>query len=425
MPAVTNGTTTYVAAQGFTAEEFVKVEERTVIEGTDASSHGLQAVETSGTSGPFVTSGSVLARGWADRSGLGTNEYIDPYDFDIAEFRTEAEKITAVTVEITGIGVVRFSTSGLGGPVTTDDPTPDDEGYMLAWNFTSMSVNYLGGRVALIAELTGPDGGVQTYEIDYLVKRKVVSNISGYKGGTFSSAVGTDVSSSNFGRAITTDSNTGVITPNYYEIDPYSPASQKLPTGWNVTFAVSEPVFDVTTGEVTGWTDRGTESEKYSYITVIMPATAAVTVDNAVKGVTSAGDATMQIDGGQRIRIPVSIMQKKWSGTYVASSSTTLPGSTNGFTIVWHGKVEVPFNGGRSTASYDVTLVNPTGGNITVPVINGKEVTYTLTAYIGAVVDASGKVLDWTTNKAGERVPAAQGTSTNTIEVTVKASNAI
>ncbi len=427
VPAVTSedGKTTYVAAQGFTAEEFVKVEERTVIEGTDASSHGLQAVETSGTSGPFVTSGSVLARGWADRSGLGTNEYIDPYDFDIAEFRTEAEKITAVTVEITGVGVVRFSTSGLGGPVTTDDPTPDDEGYMLAWNFTSMSVNYLGGRVALIAELTGPDGGVQSYEIDYLVKRKVVSNISGYKGGTFSSAVGTDVSSSNFGRAITTDSNTGVITPNYYEIDPYSPASQKLPTGWNVTFAVSEPVFDVTTGEVTGWTDRGTESEKYSYITVIMPATAAVTVDNAVKGVTSAGDATMQIDGGQRIRIPVSIMQKKWSGTYVASSSTTLPGSTNGFTIVWHGKVEVPFNGGRSTASYDVTLVNPTGGNITVPVINGKEVTYTLTAYIGAVVDASGKVLDWTTNKAGERVPAAQGTSTNTIEVTVKAANAI
>ena len=427
VPAVTSedGKTTYVAAQGFTAEEFVKVEERTVIEGTDASSHGLQAVETSGTSGPFVTSGSVLARGWADRSGLGTNEYIDPYDFDIAEFRTEAEKITAVTVEITGVGVVRFSTSGLGGPVTTDDPTPDDEGYMLAWNFTSMSVNYLGGRVALIAELTGPDGGVQTYEIDYLVQRKVVSNISGYKGGTFSSAVGTDVSSSNFGRAITTDSNTGVITPNYYEIDPYSPASQKLPTGWNVTFAVSEPVFDVTTGEVTGWTDRGTESEKYSYITVIMPATAAVTVDNAVKGVTSAGDATMQIDGGQRIRIPVSIMQKKWSGTYTASSSTTLPGSTNGFTIVWYGKVSVPFNGGRSTASYDVTLVNPTGGNITVPVINGKEVTYTLTAYIGAVVDASGKVLDWTTNKAGERVPAAQGTSTNTIEVTVKAANAI
>ena len=105
--------TTYVAAQGFTAEEFVKVEERTVIEGTDASSHGLQAVETSGTSGPFVTSGSVLARGGlADRSGLGTNEYIDPYDFDIAEFRTEAEKITAVTVEITGVGVVSSARAG-------------------------------------------------------------------------------------------------------------------------------------------------------------------------------------------------------------------------------------------------------------------------------------------------------------------------
>lgn len=435
VPAVTSedGKTTYVAAQGFTAEAFVKVEERTVIEGTDGSSFGLQVAEAADGNGSPFMSGSELAKGWADRSGVSGKNYdfIDPYTFDIASFRAAAENVTSVKVQMTAPGggteVVFFGTDGYGGPAadSADPQDPGLEGYTLVWNFTSMSVNYLGGRVALIAELTGPDGGVQSYEIDYLVKRKVVSNISGYKGGTFSSAVGTDVSSSNFGRAITTDSNTGVITPNYYEIDPYDTSTQKLPTGWNVTFAVSEPVFDVTTGEVTGWTDRGTESEKYSYITVIMPATAAVTVDNAVKGVTSAGDATMQIDGGQRIRIPVSIMQKKWSGTYVASSSTTLPGSTNGFTIVWHGKVEVPFNGGRSTASYDVTLVNPTGGNITVPVINGKEVTYTLTAYIGAVVDASGKVLDWTTNNAGERVPAAQGTSTNTIEVTVKASNAI
>lgn len=402
VPAVTSedGKTTYVAAQGFTAEEFVKVEERTVIEGTDASSHGLQAVETSGTSGPFVTSGSVLARGWADRSGLGTNEYIDPYDFDIAEFRTEAEKITAVTVEITGVGVVRFSTSGLGGPVTTDDPTPDDEGYMLAWNFTSMSVNYLGGRVALVAELKGPDGGVQSYEIDYLVQRKVVSNISGYKGGTFSSAVGTDVASSDFGRATTT-----------YSIAPYDTSTQKLPTGWNVTFAVSEPVFDVTTGEVTGWTDRGTESAQYSYITVIMPATAAVTVDNAKKeGVTSAGDATMQIDGGQRIRIPVNITPDTNMGNFTAptGTSTTLAGSTTtGMTIVWYGTVEVPFNGGDSTATYKVTLVNPTGETITIPEINGKTVTYKLTAYIGAVVDASGKVLDWN-GTGSNRVPDAQ-----------------
>ena len=424
MPAVTSedGTTTYVAAQGFTAEAFVKVEERTVIEGTDGSSFGLQVAEAADGNGSPFMSGSELAKGWADRSGVSGKNYdfIDPYTFDIASFRAAAENVTSVKVQMTAPGggteIVFFGTDGIGGPAadSADPQDPGLEGYTLVWNFTSMSVNYLGGRVALIAELTGPDGGVQSYEIDYLVQRKVVSNISGYKGGTFSSAVGTDVSSSNFGRATTT-----------YSIAPYDTSTQKLPTGWNVTFAVSEPVFDVTTGEVTGWTDRGTESEKYSYITVIMPATAAVTVDNAVKGVTSAGDATMQIDGGQRIRIPVSIMQKKWSGTYVASSSTTLPGSTNGFTIVWHGKVEVPFNGGRSTASYDVTLVNPTGGNITVPVINGKEVTYTLTAYIGAVVDASGKVLDWTTNKAGERVPAAQGTSTNTIEVTVKASNAI
>ena len=409
VPAVTSedGKTTYVAAQGFTAEEFVKVEERTVIEGTDGSSFGLQVAEAADGNGSPFMSGSELAKGWADRSGVSGKNYdfIDPYTFDIASFRAAAENVTSVKVQMTAPGggteVVFFGTDGYGGPAadSADPQDPGLEGYTLVWNFTSMSVNYLGGRVALVAELTGPDGGVQSYEIDYLVQRKVVSNISGYKGGTFSSAVGTDVSSSNFGRATTT-----------YSIAPYDTSTQKLPTGWNVTFAVSEPVFDVTTGEVTGWTDRGTESAQYSYITVIMPATAAVTVDNAVKGVTSAGDATMQIDGGQRIRIPVNITPDTNMGNFTAptETSTTLAGSTDtGMTIVWYGTVEVPFNGGDSTATYKVTLVNPTGETITIPEINGKTVTYKLTAYIGAVVDASGKVLDWE-GTGSNRVPDAQ-----------------
>lgn len=410
VPAVTSedGKTTYVAAQGFTAEAFVKVEERTVIEGTDGSSFGLQVAEAADGNGSPFMSGSELAKGWADRSGVSGKNYdfIDPYAFDIASFRAAAENVTSVKVQMTAPGggteVVFFGTDGYGGPAadSADPQDPGVKGYTLVWNFTSMSVNYLGGRVALIAELTGPDGGVQTYEIDYLVQRKVVSNISGYKGGTFSSAVGTDVSSSNFGRATTT-----------YSIAPYDTSTQKLPTGWNVTFAVSEPVFDVTTGEVTGWTDRGTESAQYSYITVIMPATAAVTVDNAKKeGVTSAGDATMQIDGGQRIRIPVNITPDTDMGNFTAptGTSTTLAGSTTtGMTIVWYGTVEVPFNGGRSTATYKVTLVNPTGETITIPEINGKTVTYKLTAYIGAVVDASGKVLDWN-GTGSNRVPDAQ-----------------
>lgn len=410
VPAVTSedGKTTYVAAQGFTAEAFVKVEERTVIEGTDGSSFGLQVAETADGNGSPFMSGSELAKGWADRSGVSGKNYdfIDPYTFDIASFRAAAENVTSVKVQMTAPGggteVVFFGTDGYGGPAadSADPQDPGVKGYTLVWNFASMSVNYLGGRVALIAELTGPDGGVQSYEIDYLVQRKVVSNISGYKGGTFSSAVGTDVSSSNFGRATTT-----------YSIAPYDTSTQKLPTGWNVTFAVSEPVFDVTTGEVTGWTDRGTESAQYSYITVIMPATAAVTVDNAKKeGVTSAGDATMQIDGGQRIRIPVNITPDTNMGTFTAPTekSTTLAGSTTtGMTIVWYGTVEVPFNGGGSKATYKVTLVNPTGETITIPEINGKTVTYKLTAYIGAVVDASGKVLDWN-GTGSNRVPDAQ-----------------
>ena len=59
---------------------------------------------------------------------------------------------------------------------------------------------------------------------------------------------------------------------------------------------------------------------------------------------------------------------------------------------MWYGRVFI------GSASYIVSFsVADAGsdGKITLPFVNGRTVTYVLTAYVGAVVDANGKVLDW------------------------------
>ena len=410
VPAVTSadGKTTYVSAQGYTISAFVKIENREVIEGTDSSSFGLQAEMADG-SAPFMTATNPLSVGWADRAGLGTGTFIDPYSFDIAAFRAAAESITTVKVMVNGISEpVYYGTNGIGG---VDKAT---QGYTLAWSFTGMSVSYLGGRVALIAQLTGPDGSMQEYEIDYLVTRKVVGKLESTKGGNFDYSIGetfdcnitSDPEDANFGRSERT-----------YTIDPYKPRSHSMPTGWKVTFKVSDPVFDVTTGEVTGWTAKADQVVKYSYIAVTMPTSAAVTVKNATDGLQQGGDATMQIEGGQRIRIPVSINAAKYTSGFTspANDTRTLSGSVNGIIIVWHGSVRVWYNNNASYVDYEVTLVDPSGGNVTVPTIKGLNAKYTLTPYIGAVVDAAGVVLQWN----ADGTPASQATGTQ-ITVTIE-----
>lgn len=354
VPAVTSegGATSYVAAQGFTVDSFVHVESRAAVDGTLTPNNGAL---------PTV--------GYADQ-GTATS-YIDPYEFDLSAFRAEVEQITSVTVSIndeeSGSVEKTFTTDGQGG-------------YTLVWSFAGMAVNYLGGRVALIAQLTGPDGSTQNYEIDYLVTRKLVNNITGTKGGDWSSDVNTTVGS-DLGRASTT-----------YAIDPFTPDTQSLPTGWKVTFALSNPVLEG--GVVTDWTDAGTEEQSYSYITTIMPSTAAMTAENAANGKPDAGDVTMQIDGGQRIRIPVSITGKTTSAN-PTSSGNVLQSKVDGVTVVWHGTVSISYNNGKNTATYDVTFSDPTGADITVEAIEGRTASYTLTPYIGAVINAAGKVLDW------------------------------
>lgn len=386
VPAVTSegGATSYVAAQGFTVDSFVHVESRAAVDGTLTPNNGAL---------PTV--------GYADQ-GTATS-YIDPYEFDLSAFRAEVEQITSVTVSINDEesgSVEKTFTTGQGD-------------YTLVWSFAGMAINYLGGRVALIAQLTGPDGSTQNYEIDYLVTRKVVSRIYATKGlsdrdkpaeeekinaNTLYFTFGTDPDADGFGTVNGGDSDKAYYSNGTYVIDPFIPSTQSLPTGWSVTFALSNPVLEG--GVVTGWTDDGTEEQSYSYITTIMPSTAAVTADvaNSADGKPNAGDATMQIDGGQRLRIPVSITGSMATGTDTPGRSnstlTSRVAGTNGdVNVVWYGRVRITYNI-DNTAEYWVTLTDPTGNGIAIEGITGRTVEYYLTAYVGAVINASGKVLD-------------------------------
>lgn len=391
----TIGKTDAFGAQGFTVDSFVHVESRAAVDGTLTPNNGTL---------PTV--------GYADQ-GTATS-YIDPYEFDLSAFRAEVEQITSVTVSINDEesgSVEKTFTTGQGD-------------YTLVWSFAGMAVNYLGGRVALIAQLTGPDGSTQNYEIDYLVTRKVVSRIHATKGlsdrdkpaegekinaNTLWFTFGTDPDADGFGTVNGGDSDKAYYSNGTYVIDPFIPSTQSLPTGWNVTFALSNPVLEG--GVVTGWTDEGTEEQSYSYITTIMPSTAAVTADvaNSADGKPNAGDATMQIDGGQRLRIPVSIKGNgATDNVSVDDDARTLPSRTaGGSNVVWYGTMTVRYNLDASNnyceAVYNVIFTSPDGEDIVLSGQAGRYVEYNLTAYVGAVIDVSGNVLDWEND-----VPAAR-----------------
>lgn len=379
-----------IAAQGFTAEGFVNVINRTA-EDNGVDGRGLWAeTTTNGIDAPFKTEGSVLAVGYADQ-GAATS-YIDPYEFDLSAFRTAAEAITEVSVYINGIADrVTFGVAG------TDSAA---QGYTLVWSFAEMSVNYLGGRVALIAQLTGPDGSTQNYEIDYLVTRKLVSHITGTKGY---------VEGYNYDSDISTTIGADIGKGSTYTIDPFTPSTQSLPTGWSVTFTTWNPNAD---GSFDGVEGQEQTPVKYSYITSIMPSSAAMTAEIAATGSSYAGDATMQIDGGQRVRIPIAVSGRTTSQN-PSRSGSTLQTKVDGVTVVWYGTVTIKYNNGQSEAKYNVTFADPVNEYVTVEAIEGREnaATYTLTPYIGAVINAAGKVLDWTTTTDEEgneiKVPAA------------------
>lgn len=325
--------------------------------------------------------------------GMSAATAIDPYEFSMSDFRDSLP---------TSINVVFNNDTE---PTEQEYTVGASDGYVLNWKTSSMKVNYMGGKTYLTAQLTGPDGSTQELLIPMFVKRVIVTDITGTKG-------------SNIGQKFTFGADG--VSNEVFTIDPYNVATHDLPKGYNVNFKVYMPKEDGSFGEP----EQEPKNVTYNYIAVAMPSTLDLTVDLAKKG--GEGRATMQIGGGQRLSVKLAVKAVDISAQSAPSLSATgnvLPTkvSVGGVTVsvVWYGTATVKYNtrveGDKevsSTAEYKVTFASP-GSNFTIPAIANRNVEYKLTAYIGAIVDSAGRVLD---TVGGEPVSQLKG---NTITVTV------
>lgn len=318
--------------------------------------------------------------------GMSAATAIDPYEFSMSDFRDSLP---------TSINVVFNNDTE---PTEQEYTVGASDGYVLNWKTSSMKVNYMGGKTYLTAQLTGPDGSTQELLIPMFVQRVIVTDITGTKG-------------SNIGQKFTFGADG--VSNEEFTIDPYNVATHDLPKGYNVNFKVYMPKEDGSFGEP----EQEPKNVTYNYIAVAMPSTLDLTVDLAKKG--GEGRATMQIDGGQRLSVKLKVKAVDISAQSAPSLSATgnvLPTkvSVGGVTVsvVWYGTAEVKYNAGQSTAKYNVTFASP-DSNFTIPAIANRNVEYKLTAYIGAIVDSAGGVLDTVGG-----VPVSQLTG-NTITVTV------
>ena len=319
--------------------------------------------------------------------------FIDPYNFDMAVFRRS----------VTDIGAMAFTLGGNNYTFSKDGAN----GYTLGWDFTGFGVTYAGGIAELTALLTGPDGSTQRFPFDFLVTRVYINRIVGTKGGAIGMGVNTTFSvyaandgSTNIGMAWDPTPNDNVDSATYF-IDPHIPQSHSLPKGWEISFNAWNPVYKngeivYENGEIV-WSGVSYAATSRDYIAVSMPAFdwTADLVTNGSGG--SLGYATLQLDNGQRVRIPVEVKGK--GGSFTASGSfarqqgnlleldtkATIGGKQ--YTIVWVGTATV--SGG---SSYSVTFASA-GDKYIVQPKGLRKVTYSLTGYIGAVIDESGNVL--------------------------------
>lgn len=323
--------------------------------------------------------------------GMSAATAIDPYEFSMSDFRDSLP--TSIKVAFDN-GTERSYAVGAS------------DGYVLNWKTSSMKVNYMGGKTYLTAQLTGPDGSTQELLIPMFVKRVIVTDITGTKG-------------SNIGQKFTFGADG--VSNEVFTIDPYNVATHDLPKGYNVNFKVYMPKEDGSFGEP----EQEPKNVTYNYIAVAMPSTLDLTVDLAKKG--GEGRATMQIGGGQRLSVKLEVKKVDVTGgSYSAEDLVNKDADGNiislntkinvgGITVsvVWYGTAEVKYNAGQSTAKYNVTFASP-DSNFTIPAIANRKVTYTLTAYIGAIVDSAGRVLDTV-----DGVPVSQLPPSNPITVTV------
>ena len=367
--------------------------------------------------------------GYANGTNSGVEQYVNPYEYVKPTMPTELK-----FNERTGNGdetqVVTYKTKG-------------DESRILVWSFDEFRPTYNGGLIYVTAKLIGVDGNVQSYKIPFLVKKMIVKEMTS----------ATTTKSGNSTVLKTTDIYTSFVDNSLaktsFVIDPNDPSKLTMPFAYIVTFGVSTPEFDATTGKIKLDEDGKEvfnavidETLDFFYAIVSMPADTSYTVKSS--GITTNADgksAIVQLADQERISVGIKQINSSIAPTGITADSlrsgstlkTVATVSSVKLNVVWFGTAYVYASNdpSRSTpiASYAVMFTSvDSARSFTLPTSSNRKITYKLRAAVGVVVDNNGTVItskvatsaDAVSGvvKAGQTIPDAQFvTDTVSIEI--------
>lgn len=297
--------------------------------------------------------------------------------------------------------------------------------------------------IYVTAKLIGVDGNVQSYKIPFLVKKMIVKEMTS----------ATTTKSGNSTVLKTTDIYTSFVDNSLaktsFVIDPNDPSKLTMPFAYIVTFGVSTPEFDATTGKIKLDEDGKEvfnavidETLDFFYAIVSMPADTSYTVKSS--GITTNADgksAIVQLADQERISVGIKQINSSIAPTGITADSlrsgstlkTVATVSSVKLNVVWFGTAYVYASNdpSRSTpiASYAVMFTSvDSARSFTLPTSSNRKITYKLRAAVGVVVDNNGTVItskvatsaDAVSGvvKAGQTIPDAQFvTDTVSIEI--------
>ncbi len=327
----------------------------------------------------FENTGLENLKGFANKS---SKDYIDPYNYTVPNMPN------SLTVRIGGAAV----TDGHQTEDVDQQIYKTDNG-QLTWVYNKFRPSYLGGVVYVTARIVAQDGNAQNIDIPFLVEQKVITKLES---------------------TLYTTNVTDSVAASAFELNPYDATRHKLPVGYKVTFAKSNPNWNGS--EVTGFASTGSETVNYSYTAVSMPANANWTVSASGITSTAAGKtATIQVKGQEKVSVPLTAKaavagpsSMPWTPEASSANRTMYGSYTYGnvsMSVVWVGRAYVypaSQNGADETkllTSYDVMFAEY-GRNVELPYVGGQTVVYKLYCVIGAVVNINSQVV--TTTIQGE-----------------------
>ena len=256
--------------------------------------------------------------GYANGTNSGVEQYVNPYEYVKPTMPTE----------------LKFNErTGNGDATQVVTYTTKDANHLLVWSFDEFRPSYNGGLIYVTAKLIGVDGNVQSYKIPFLVKRMLANNMTSAKTTKNSSGKTVLTTTSVYNSAVENS-----VAKTAFSIDPNDPTRLTMPFAYIVTFTVSTPEYDTSTGKIKTETvidaDGKTivrdkynvltdpETLEFFYAIVSMPADTSYTVKSS--GITTNADgksAIVQLADQERISVGIKQINSSIAPTGITADS--------------------------------------------------------------------------------------------------------